>query len=166
MRPTSSPLGNSSSVLYGSLELHDEMRQIFTHSHTSQTIGMKLSGLKNVLTDYGKYKNYWKFYAAYFQKFTTLPKIRKQKICFSLQSKGNFQTMYCQEIQMFHHENIQTVQLHWLHLQHQSVLDEGQTMPCPTAESNTCHSDITVCGSKGMSSQTAYAEFLLFPSPI
>ena len=51
-------------------------------------------------------------------------------------------------------------------LQHQSVLGEGQTMPSPTADSSTCHSDTTACGSKGMSSQTAYEEFLLFPSPI
>ena len=51
-------------------------------------------------------------------------------------------------------------------LQHQSVLGEGQTMPSPTADSSTCHSDTTACGSKGMSSQTAYEEFHLFPSPI
>ena len=89
-----------------------------------------------------------------------------RKVCFSLQRKGSFQTMYCQEMQMFQHENIQTVQLHWLHLQHQSVLEEGQTMPSPTADSSTCHSDITACSSKGKSSQTAYEEFLLFPSPI
>jgi len=64
------------------------------------------------------------------------------------------------------HYNIQTVQLLWLHLQHQSVLQEGQTKPSPTADSNTCHSDVTACGNKGMSLQTAYEDFLLFPSPI
>jgi hypothetical protein len=83
---------------------------------------------------------------------------------FSLQIKGSFQTMYCQE--MFLHENTPTVQMHWLHLQHQSALEERETMPCPTGDSNTCHSDITVCSSKGMSSKTAYEEFLLFPSNI
>jgi hypothetical protein len=72
--------------------------------------------------------------------------------------------MYCQEIQKFQHENTQTVQLHWI--QHQSILGQGQTMPSPTAESSTCLSDITVCGSKGTLSQTAYEEFLLFPSPV
>jgi hypothetical protein len=51
-------------------------------SHNSQMIGMKLTGRKKVLTDYGKYKNYWGFYTAYFQKFTTLPKIRQQKSLF------------------------------------------------------------------------------------
>ena len=135
-------------------------------SHTSQTIGMKLTEWKKVETEYGKCKKYWKFYTAYFQKFTTLPKFRQQKLCFSLQRKGSFQTMYCQEIQMLRHENTQTMQLHWLHLQYQSVLGEGQTMPSPTADSSTCHSEMTACSSKGMSSQTAYEEFLLFPSLI
>ena len=65
---------------------------------------------------------------------------------------------------MFRHENIQTVQLHWLHLEHQSVLEEGQTMPSPTADSSMYYGDITACSSKGMSSQTEYEEFLLFPS--
>jgi hypothetical protein len=46
-----------------------------------------------------KIKKYWKFHTAYFQKFTKLPKIRQQKIYFSLQRKGSFQTMYCPEIQ-------------------------------------------------------------------
>ena len=127
---------------------------------------MKLTGQKEVVTYGGKSKNYCKLYTVYFQKFTTLPKIRQQKICFSLQRKGSFQTMYCQETQMFQHENTQTVQLHWLHLQHQSVLEDRQTMSSPTADSSTCHSDITACGSKGKSSQIAYGEFLLFPSPI
>jgi hypothetical protein len=36
----------------------------------------------------------------------------------------------------------------------------------PIADSSTCHSDINVCGSKGVSSQTAYGEFLLFASTI
>ena len=121
---------------------------------------MKLTGWKKVLTDCGKYKNYWKFYTAYFQRSGS------RRVCFSLQRKGSFQTMYCQEIQMFWHENTQTVHLHWLHLQHQSVLGEGQKMPSPTADSSTRHSDITACGSKGISSQTAYGEFLLVPSPI
>ena len=58
------------------------------------------------------------------------------------------------------------IPLLWLHLKHQSVLEEGQTMPVTTADSNRCHSDVTACGNKGMSSQTAYEDFLLFPSPI
>ena len=89
-----------------------------------------------------------------------------RKFVFLFRRKLVFKTMYCQEIQMFQHANTQTVQLHWLHLQHQSVLEEGQTMPSPTADSSTCHSDITACSSKGMSLQTAHGEFLLFPSPI
>jgi hypothetical protein len=36
-------------------------------------------------------------------------------------------------------------------------------MPSPSADNSTCHSDITACSSKGMSSQNAYEEFLLFP---
>jgi hypothetical protein len=47
-------------------------------------IGMKLTGWKKVLRDYGKYKNSWKFYTAYFQNFKTLPKIRQQKSLFFL----------------------------------------------------------------------------------
>jgi len=58
------------------------------------------------LTDYGKYKKYWKFYTAYFQKFTALPKIRQQESLFFSSKKGSFETMYCQDIQMFQHENI------------------------------------------------------------
>jgi len=89
-----------------------------------------------------------------------------RKVSFSLQRTSRFQTIYCQEIQRFWHENIQTVQLLWLHLQHQSVLEEGQTISSPTADSNTCHSDVTACGNKWMSSQTAYEDFLLLPSPM
>ena len=69
IRPTPTPLGNSSLVLHGFLGLHDEIRQIIYttfSSHTSQKIGMKMTGGKKVLTEYGKYKNYWKFYKAYF----------------------------------------------------------------------------------------------------
>jgi hypothetical protein len=51
---------------------------------------MKLTGWKNVLTDYGKYKNYWKFYTAYFRKFTTLPKIRQQKSLFFSSNERQF----------------------------------------------------------------------------
>jgi len=43
---------------------------------------MKLTEWKKVLTDYGKYKNYWKFYKTYFQKFKILPQIRQQKSFF------------------------------------------------------------------------------------
>jgi hypothetical protein len=43
---------------------------------------MKLTGWKKVLTDYGKYKDYQKFYTTYFQKFPTLSKIRQQKSLF------------------------------------------------------------------------------------
>jgi hypothetical protein len=89
-----------------------------------------------------------------------------EKFVFPFKGQAVFQTMYFQEIQMFWHENIQTVQLHWLRLQHQSVLEEGQTLRSPTADSNTCHSDVTACGNKGMSSQIAYKDFLLFPSTI
>ena len=52
----------------------------------------------------------------------------RRKFCFSLQMKGSFHVMYCQEMKMFGLENIQTVQLLLLHLQHQSVLEEGQTI--------------------------------------
>ena len=135
-------------------------------SHTSQTIGIKLAEWKKVLTDYGKYKRYCKIYTTYFQKFKILPQIRQQKCFFSLQRTGSFQTMYFQEIQIFWHYNIQTVQLLWLHLQHQSVLEEGQTKPSPTADSSTYQSAVTACGNKRMSSQPAYEDFLLFPSPI
>ena len=89
-----------------------------------------------------------------------------RKVFFSHQRTGSFQTMYSQEIQMFWHENIQTVQLFCLHLQHQSVLEEGQTKPIPTAGSSTYQSAVTACGNKRMSSQPAYEDFLLFPSPI
>jgi hypothetical protein len=34
---------------------------------------MMMTGWKKLLTGYEKYKNYWKFYTAYFQTFTTLP---------------------------------------------------------------------------------------------
>jgi len=68
------------------------MRHVYTsfNSHTSQAIGMKLAGWKKVWTDYGKYKNYWKFYTAYFQKFTTLPKIRQQKSLFFSSKERQF----------------------------------------------------------------------------
>jgi hypothetical protein len=85
-----------------------------------------------------------------------------EKFVFLFKEKAVFK----QCIQIYLHENIQTVQLHWLHLPHQSILEEGQTMSSPTADSSTCHSDITAYGSKGMSSQNACEEFLLFPSPI
>jgi len=51
---------------------------------------MKLTGWKKVLTDCGKYKNYWKFYTAYFQKFTTLPKISQQKSLFFSSKEKQF----------------------------------------------------------------------------
>lgn len=86
-----------------------------------------------------------------------------RKVCFSLQRKGSFHSVYCQEIQMVWHENMQTVQLHWLHLQHQSVLEEGQTMFSPTPDSSTCQRDVIACCSKGMLSQTAYEDFFCSP---
>ena len=86
-----------------------------------------------------------------------------RKVCFSLQRKGSFQTMYCQDIQMFQHEDIWTVFLHWLHLQYQSVLEEGQTMSSTTADSSTCHRDVTACYSKGMSSQMHIKNFFYSP---
>jgi len=42
------------------------------------------------LTDYGEYKNHWKFYTAYFQKFTALPKIRQQKSLFFSSKERQF----------------------------------------------------------------------------
>jgi len=42
------------------------------------------------LTDCEKYKNYWKFYTAYFQKFTTLPKISQQKSLFFSSKEKQF----------------------------------------------------------------------------
>ena len=59
-------------------------------SHTLQKIGMKLAGWKKVLTDCGKYKNYWKVYTTYFQKFTALQKIRQQKSLFFTSKERQF----------------------------------------------------------------------------
>ena len=135
-------------------------------SHTLQKIGMKLTGWKKDLTDCGNTKTTENSIQHTFKRLQHFQRSGNRKVCFSLQRKGSFQTMYCQEMQMFRHENIQTVQLHWLYLQHQSVLEVGQTMSSPTVDSSTCHSDITSCGSKSMSSQTEYGELILFPSPI
>ena len=54
-----------------------------------------------------------------------------REVCFSLQMKGSFHTMYHQEIQMFRHENTQNVQLHRLHLQRQSILESSIPAPVP-----------------------------------
>jgi hypothetical protein len=56
---------------------------------------------KKVLTDCGKYKNYWKFYTAYFLKFATLPKIRQQKIFFLFKVKAVFKQCIAKKYKFF-----------------------------------------------------------------